>query len=182
MAEQRRETFQSRKRAEGPVPVELTGQDVDHMAPAMRRSTSDHMASAILRSLHGTGQDVDHEALALCRSTSDHMAIAIHRSFPGDVDHVASAMHRSTSDHMAPAILRSLPGDVTGHYMTGPLTGHRLPVTSQGKTPVTSQGKTPDTGHPVPGTGNLASVIVHRLLSTDHQSPVTSHSLTGPVN
>ncbi|KAH3854000.1 hypothetical protein DPMN_096539 [Dreissena polymorpha] len=60
MAEQRRETFQSRKRAEGPVPVELTGRDVNHMTLAMHRATSDHMAPAILQTLPGTGQDVDH--------------------------------------------------------------------------------------------------------------------------
>ena len=64
MAEQRRETSPRRKRAEVPVSVELSGQDVDHMASAMHRSTSDHMAPAILRSLHGTGQDVNHVALA----------------------------------------------------------------------------------------------------------------------
>ncbi|KAH3854015.1 hypothetical protein DPMN_096554 [Dreissena polymorpha] len=60
MAEQRRETFQSRKRAEGPVLVEHTGQDVNHITSTMHRETSDHMAPAILRSLPGTGQDVDH--------------------------------------------------------------------------------------------------------------------------
>ncbi|KAH3704601.1 hypothetical protein DPMN_079660 [Dreissena polymorpha] len=50
MAEQCRETFQSRKRT-GHVSVEPTGQDVDHMALAMHWSTSDHMAPVILRSL-----------------------------------------------------------------------------------------------------------------------------------
>ncbi|KAH3855613.1 hypothetical protein DPMN_098183 [Dreissena polymorpha] len=109
----------------------------------MHRSTSDHMASVILRSFHGTGQDVDHVALAIRRSTSDLIAPAIRRSFPGDVDHMASAMRRSTSNHMAPAILRSLPGNVTGHFMTGPFTGHRSltargPVRSPGSRPVTS--------------------------------------------
>ncbi|KAH3867045.1 hypothetical protein DPMN_030170 [Dreissena polymorpha] len=92
-------------------------------ASVMHRSTSDHMAPTILRSLHGTGRGVDHVALATPRSTSNHMAPAIRWSLPGDVDRVASAMRRSTSDHMAPAILRSLPGNVTGHLMTGPFSG-----------------------------------------------------------
>ncbi|KAH3850776.1 hypothetical protein DPMN_093249 [Dreissena polymorpha] len=83
------------------------------------------MAPTILRSLHGTGLNVDHVTLATPRSTSDHMAPAIHRSLTGDVDKVASAMCRSTSDNMAPAILRSLPGNFIGHFMTGPFTGPR---------------------------------------------------------
>ncbi|KAH3893523.1 hypothetical protein DPMN_017670 [Dreissena polymorpha] len=53
-----------------------TGQDVDHIAPAIRRSTSDHMAPAIRWSLPGTGQDVNHMAPAIRRLSSDHVALA----------------------------------------------------------------------------------------------------------
>ncbi|KAH3715628.1 hypothetical protein DPMN_058340 [Dreissena polymorpha] len=84
------------------------------MAPAILRSLH----------LHGTEHDVDQVASAIRRSTEDHMAPAIHRSMLSDVNHVAYAMRRSTSDHMASAIIRSLPVDVTGHVMTGPFTGH----------------------------------------------------------
>ncbi|KAH3786400.1 hypothetical protein DPMN_164507 [Dreissena polymorpha] len=99
-----------------------TWQDIDHVASAMRRSTSDHMALAILRSLPGTRQYFDHVAPAIRRSTSNHVTPAIRLSLPGDVDHVVPTMRRSTSDHMAPIILRSLPGNVTGHIMWS---GHR---------------------------------------------------------
>ncbi|KAH3772981.1 hypothetical protein DPMN_174329 [Dreissena polymorpha] len=44
----------------GPSPT-YTVQDVDHVTLAMHRLTSDHMAPAILQSLHST--DVNHLAL-----------------------------------------------------------------------------------------------------------------------
>ncbi|KAH3891280.1 hypothetical protein DPMN_015373 [Dreissena polymorpha] len=55
----------------------------------MHRSTSDHIAPTILRSLHGTGQPVDHVVLATPRSTSDYMTPAIRRFLAGDVDQLA---------------------------------------------------------------------------------------------
>ncbi|KAH3715606.1 hypothetical protein DPMN_058318 [Dreissena polymorpha] len=88
------------------------------------------MASALLHSLPGTGQDVDHVAPAMRQSSSDQMALAILQSLPEDViGHIMtspftgdrySPWHRGLVMHRSPV----LPGDVTGHVMTGPVTGH----------------------------------------------------------